>query len=196
MDAGALDVLHDAGDQHLLAVADGVDLDFFADQVLVDQDRMIRRQRGLRCGCSGRAGRRRRRPPSRGHRARRTAGRGPGSRSGRRRPRHPAARSPPRRAVAECRDRAGTLRTGRGLRRGRSSPASEPEDRRRRASVSGLARLIAVWPPNWTMTGGMRRRIAAGLVAHDLLRRFRRRAARSRAGRRHRSRSRPFPGWS
>ena len=42
MDAGALDVLHDAGDQDLLAVADRVDFDLLAHQVLVDQDRVLR----------------------------------------------------------------------------------------------------------------------------------------------------------
>ena len=36
---GPLDVLHDPGDQHVLAVADRVDLDLAALQVLVDQDR-------------------------------------------------------------------------------------------------------------------------------------------------------------
>ena len=46
MDPGPLDVFHDARNQHLLAIADGVDLDFPAQQVLVDQHRMIGRHRG------------------------------------------------------------------------------------------------------------------------------------------------------
>src|SRR5690606_24665188 len=41
--AGAFDVLHDAGDQDGFAVADRVDFDFLPDQVLVDEDRMLRR---------------------------------------------------------------------------------------------------------------------------------------------------------
>ena len=43
--AGALDVLHDAGDQHGLAVADGVDFDLAAVEVLVDQDGLPWRHR-------------------------------------------------------------------------------------------------------------------------------------------------------
>ena len=38
MDPGALDVLHDAGDEDLLAVADGVDLDLHPFEILVDED--------------------------------------------------------------------------------------------------------------------------------------------------------------
>ena len=37
MDAGALDVLHDAGDEVILAVADGVYLHLLAHHVLVDE---------------------------------------------------------------------------------------------------------------------------------------------------------------
>ena len=37
MDAGALDVLHDPGDQRVAAVRDGVDLDLLAPQVFVDE---------------------------------------------------------------------------------------------------------------------------------------------------------------
>ena len=51
MDAGPLDVLEQAGDQHALAVADGVDVDLDALEVAVDADRPIgvddRRQRQL-----------------------------------------------------------------------------------------------------------------------------------------------------
>ena len=43
MDAGAFHMLHDAGYQHLLAVADGVNLAFFAFQVPVDQHRLVGR---------------------------------------------------------------------------------------------------------------------------------------------------------
>ena len=41
--AGALDVLHDARDQHVVAVADGVHLDLRAFQVLVNQQRLLAR---------------------------------------------------------------------------------------------------------------------------------------------------------
>ena len=44
MDARALDVLHDAGDEHALAVGDGVDLDLLALEVLVDKDRLAAAQ--------------------------------------------------------------------------------------------------------------------------------------------------------
>ena len=37
MDAGALDVLHDAGDENVLPVADGVDLQLRAHQILIDE---------------------------------------------------------------------------------------------------------------------------------------------------------------
>lgn len=39
VDTGALDVLHDAGDQDVVPVADGVDLDLTAGEVFVDEDR-------------------------------------------------------------------------------------------------------------------------------------------------------------
>ena len=47
--AGALDVLHDAGNQHLVAAADRVDLDLDAGEILVDQHGLAgRRFLGLR----------------------------------------------------------------------------------------------------------------------------------------------------
>ena len=41
MDTGALDVLHDAGDEDGFAVADGIDLDLFTEEVFVDQNRVV-----------------------------------------------------------------------------------------------------------------------------------------------------------
>ena len=41
MDASTLDVLHDARDQDVGTVTDGVDLDFLAHDIFVDQDRML-----------------------------------------------------------------------------------------------------------------------------------------------------------
>ena len=42
MDAGPLDMLHNAGNQHLLAVADGVDFALFALHIMVDQHPLVR----------------------------------------------------------------------------------------------------------------------------------------------------------
>ncbi len=44
MNAGPLDMLHDARNQDVLAVADGVDLDFRPLHVMVDQNGTIRRR--------------------------------------------------------------------------------------------------------------------------------------------------------
>ena len=44
MDSGPLNVLHDAGNQDLLTVADGVDLALFAFHIPVDEHRLFRRQ--------------------------------------------------------------------------------------------------------------------------------------------------------
>ena len=52
VDPGPLDVLHDPGDQHVLAVADGVNLDLAALEVLVDQDRAAGRRSRLPSGRS------------------------------------------------------------------------------------------------------------------------------------------------
>ena len=41
MDAGALDVLHDAGDQHVGAVGDDIHLQLLAHEILVHQDRVL-----------------------------------------------------------------------------------------------------------------------------------------------------------
>ena len=41
MDAGALDVLHDAGDQHVGAVGDDVHLQLLAHEILVHQDGVL-----------------------------------------------------------------------------------------------------------------------------------------------------------
>jgi hypothetical protein len=43
VDAGAFDVLHDPGDEHVASVAYRVDLDLDALQVLVDQERLLAR---------------------------------------------------------------------------------------------------------------------------------------------------------
>ena len=46
MDAGLLDVLHDAGDEHVLAVAERVDVDLDrVRQVAVEQERVLARAR-------------------------------------------------------------------------------------------------------------------------------------------------------
>ena len=42
MDAGTLDELHDSGHEYVSAVADRVDLDFFALDVLVYQNGLVR----------------------------------------------------------------------------------------------------------------------------------------------------------
>ncbi len=120
-----------------------------------------------RCGCSGRGGPRCRRPPSPGRRARTMVGPAPDSRSARRH-RVGIGQRADRRAVRlrECRGRAGRLRTARGPRRYRSIPASCRGSVTPR-SDSGSARLIAVWPPNWTMTGGIAsRRPAPSCLQH------------------------------
>ena len=41
MNAGALDVLHDAGNQNVFAVADCIDFKFYAHHVFVDEDRIF-----------------------------------------------------------------------------------------------------------------------------------------------------------
>ena len=46
MDAGLLDVLHDAGDEHVLAVGERVDVDLDGvGEVAVDQQRVLAEQR-------------------------------------------------------------------------------------------------------------------------------------------------------
>ena len=41
MDPGAFDMLHDPGNEDVLSVADGVDLQFLAHEVFVDEDRIL-----------------------------------------------------------------------------------------------------------------------------------------------------------
>ena len=41
VDAGAFDLFHDAGDADVIAIGNGIDFDFTADHVLVDEDRML-----------------------------------------------------------------------------------------------------------------------------------------------------------
>ena len=123
MDAGLLDVLHDAGDEDVLAVGERIDVDLDrVGQVAVDEERVLAEHRvdlpGLvvrvarldvvgtssaacRAG-SRRAAPRRGRSPSRGRRARRTGGSPAGSR-GRRRSAAPARPSRRCRSPAACR---------------------------------------------------------------------------------------------
>ena len=83
VDAGLLDVLHDAAEVELLAVVEGVDVDLDGlVEELVDQHRVVAGRLGLPCRWS--ASRRRRRCPCRRRPARRRAGPAPGSRSRRR----------------------------------------------------------------------------------------------------------------
>ncbi len=153
MDACPFDVLHDAGNQHLLAIADRIDLDFLADQVLVDEDRVLRCQRDLVADV-----------PSElvcaiDHLHRAAA-------------KH--VRRPDEDRVTDSLGNCFGIVQGSdcctvGLRDVQGAQECfEPEtilgevDRlqraaedRRSAWLSGLARLIAVWPPNWTIIGGM-----------------------------------------
>ena len=82
MDAGLLDVLHDAGDEGVACRRRGVDVDLDGvGEVAVDQQRALSTRRARtagrawpKSGCSGRARRRRGRSPWRGRPARRTGG--------------------------------------------------------------------------------------------------------------------------
>jgi hypothetical protein len=101
MHAGFLDMLHDAGDVHRLAVAERVDIDFHgAGEIAVEQHRDCRPRRPPPRGYSAPAAPRRGRSPWPGRRARRRGGSPAGSRSRRRWP------APPR-ASARCRCAAG-----------------------------------------------------------------------------------------
>ena len=195
VDPGLLDVLHDPGDPHLARRPRRR-----------PHRRTARRRRprssprgsgpdrscrpALRPGSGSRAGRRRcRRSPSRARRARSWGGPAAGSR-----PRARAA-APPRRCsrwrtAAPC-SRAGraALRTATGPRRGRSRRSRCPRIGIP-AACSPAASFSGVWPPNWTTT-------PSGLLrARRPRSRPRASAARSTAGPRCRSRSRPSPGCS
>ena len=100
MDPGFLDMLEDAGDRDLLAVADRVDVDLDrVAQIAVDQHRRADPTPRPRWRYNGRAARARRPPPSPARRARRTGAAAPDSRCARR-------RSAPRRGCGRCRWRA------------------------------------------------------------------------------------------
>ena len=114
--AGALDVLHDAGDDDRLAVADRVDVEL--DRVLeelVDQHRTSRPDLDGAVHVAAQRRPRRRRSPSRGRRARRTAAPAPDSRCA-------APPRPPRRRSARCRSAAGAGRAGRAAPRSAGGP--------------------------------------------------------------------------
>ena len=191
--AGALDVLHQAGDHHRLAVADGVDVDLGAEQVLVDEHGAApaaSRPRGAppspppgsaraRRGCAP--------PPWRGRRARTRAAPAPGSRCA-----SPISIASARSVVAAPRG-CGMLQ--RAHQRLEGAPVLGGVDGVDVAAEDGHA-------------GGVQRarQVDRGLAAelHDDPARTlgrdhrqsatRRRAARSRAGRCSRSRCSPSPG--
>ena len=150
--AGLLDVLHHAGHEHRLAVAERVDVHLGgAAEVLVDQHRAVAGDLHGRRGCSGRAAPRRGRSPSPGRPARRRGGSPPGSRRGGR------PRTPPRRVRAMALTGwAMPSRCSSCWNRSRSSARSMASGVVPRigtpASSSGWASFSGVWPPNWTMT--------------------------------------------
>ena len=160
VDPGPLDVLHQPGDDHGLAVRHRVDVDLGAEEVLVDQHRAARAsqpvtvigERGHRGGDEAlelvAAVDHLHRPAAR---ARRTGGPAPGSRSGRRSPPPPRGRRWPPRGVGGS--RGWRISASKRRRSSARSMASTVVPRMRTPwRSSGSARLIAVWPPNWTTT--------------------------------------------
>ena len=152
VDAGLLDVLHDAAEVELVAVVERVhvDLDGVVEEA-VDEHRVFGDQPGVPAPGTPPATARRRRSPCRGRRARRRGGPSPGSRSRRRCP-WPARRR------RRCRTwaRAARPRPAPGRRRRAPRRGGSPRARCRRSgtplSLSACARPSGVWPPSCTMT--------------------------------------------
>ena len=133
VDAGLLDVLHDAADDDVPArVGERVHVDLGRVlEELVDEDRVLGRRLDRVPHVAIERRRCRTRWPSRGRRARRTDARPPGIRSRRRPPALPPATWRCRWRPAECRGPRGAAQTARGLRRDRSSRATCRESARR-----------------------------------------------------------------
>ena len=167
VDAGLLDVLHDAADVELGAVVERVDVDL--DRVVeepVDEQRVARADDALALDArrsSRRATASRRRSPCRGRRARSSGARAPGSRCPRRRARRRRRRSPCRCCGA---------RSPAASRMPREQPALLGEVDRVGASCRGSARRpprapsrarAAVWPPSCTTTPTSSPRLRLGV---------------------------------
>ena len=152
VDAGLLDVLHDAAEVHLGAVVEHVDVDL--DGVVeeaVDEHRVLGRGDGRPLDVAAAGSRRRRRSPCRARRARTTAARAPGSRSPwRSRPPRPRCR--PCRAWAPAGSASCSTRPNAPRSSARSIASGDVPTIGTPSALSALARPSGVCPPSCTMT--------------------------------------------